>query len=543
MGANEVSLKFNKNNSPKVFKNYFAFMLKEHKNRAFGVLITLLGLATLPWLMMLITSDGVNNAGNFSIIFGFSYGDYSNGLADLNLLFFSRILMIILPFEVFNYLYDKNKMDRYWSLPISRTKLFVMNTFFVWAIVAIPTVLTYYLQIILGHLFNLAGKNLILPTLGTVAARSVVLLTICLFSLALSILSIVMTTSAFNGYICAVALNYIPLALITLVKSYTNNFPGYTPSLDSKPDTYLDLFSINGLLVKIFETDNGVNHALAISIYVAVAILILLLSALLYKRRHVDRIGSAYMFKYFYSGIIFVSVFIVLVYLFKSVVFNNRNYSIGLLDIIEDNAINIASIFTGGLVAFFIINLFMKHGKTKIFRTVISYTLIAVLAFGGSIYGFIEIEKKSALAVPELREIEEIKLVAYDGVFRERESVKDEKYAEVFYQVGVTPHFKRIFTKNPEEIAEIRDLHIKAAKQRTGFEIDNQFENRYEIPEDEYSEALVKIVYYGKSGDAGDVIMQREYYFYYDDVEALSKIFGQNIDLVPIREAFRKGLE
>ena len=543
MGANEVSLKSNKNNSPKVFKNYFKFMLKEHKNSVFGVLITLLGLATLPWLMTIITSDGVNNAGNFSIVFGFSYGDYSNGLADLNLLFFSRILMIILPFEVFNYLYDKNKMDRYWSLPISRTKLFVMNTFFVWAIVAIPTVLTYYLQIILGHLFNLAGKNLILPTLGTVAARSVVLLTICLFSLALSILSIVMTTSAFNGYICAVALNYIPLALITLVKSYTNNFPGYTPSLDSKTDSYFDLFSINGLLVRIFETDNGVNYALAISIYVAVAILILLLSALLYKRRHVDRIGSAYMFKYFYSGIVFISLFIVLVSLFKSVVFYDINYSIYLLDYIKNNAINIASIFTGGLVAFFIINLFMKHGKTKIFRTVISYTLIAVLAFGASIYGFIEIEKKSALAVPELREIEEIKLVAYDGVFRESESVKDEKYAEVFYQVGVTPHFKRIFTKNPEEIAEIRDLHIKAAKQRAGFEVDNQFENRYEIPEDEYSEALVKIVYYGKSGDAGDVIMQREYYFYYDDVEALSKIFGQNIDLVPIREAFRKGLE
>lgn len=65
-------------------------------------------------------------------------------------------------------------------------------------------------------------------------------------------------------------------------------------------------------------------------------------------------------------------------------------------------------------------------------------------------------------------------------------------------------------------------------------------ENQYEIPEDEYSEALVKIVYYDKSGAT---IMQREYYFYYDDVEVLSKIFGQNIDLVPIREAFRKGLE
>lgn len=533
MGANEVSLKLNKNNSPKVFKNYFAFMLKEHKNSVFGVLITLLGLATLPWLMMLITSDGVNNSGNFSTVFG--YIDYSNGLADQNLLYFSRVLMIILPFMVFSYLYDKNKMDRYWSLPISRTKLFMLNTFFVWAIVAIPTVLTYYLQIILGHLFNLTGKNLILPTLGTIAARSVVLLTICLFSLALSIFSIVMTTSAFNGYICVVALNYIPVALITLVKSYTDNFPGYTPSLDSKADTYLDLFSINGLLVRIFETDNGVNHALAISIYVTVAILILLLSALLYKRRHVDRIGSAYMFKYFYSGIIFVSVFIVLVSLFKSAVFNDRNYSIGLLDIIEDNAINIASIFTGGLVAFFIINLFMKHGKTKIFRTVISYTLIAVLAFGASIYGLIEIEKKSALAVPELREIEEIKLVAYDGVFRESESVKDEKYAEVFYQVGVTPHFKRHYTKNPEEIVQIRELHIKAAKQQTGFEVENQ----YEIPEDEYSRALVKIVYYDKSGAA---IMQREYEFYFDDVETLSEIFGQDIDLVPLMQEYEKGM-
>ena len=533
MGANEVSLKLNKNNSPNVFKNYFAFMLKEHKSSVFGVLIILLGLATLPWLMMIITSDSVSNDyGVFSI----NYTHFTVGVADQSLLGLSRLLMIILPFEVFKYLYDKNKMDRYWSLPISRTKLFMFNTLFVWVIVAIPTVLTYYLQIILGHFFNLTGKSLIMPTLGTIATRSVVLLTICLFSLALSVISIIMTTSAFNGYICAVALNYIPVALISLVKSYTNYYPGYTPSLDSKSDSYLDLFSINGLLMRIFEDKNGVNHVLAISIYIVFAILILLLSAFLYKRRHVERIGSAYMFKYFYTGIVFISVFIVLVSLFKSIVFNNNNYSIDLIDKIKDNAINIASIFTGGLVVFFIINMFMKHGKTKIFRTVISYTLIAALAFGTSVYGLMEIERKSALAVPELREVDEIKLVAYDGVFRESKSVKDEENAEIFNYVGVTPHFKRHFTKNPDEIAEIRELHIKAAKQQTGFEVENQ----YEIPEDEYSEALVKIVYYDKSGAT---IMQREYYFYYDDVEVLSKTFGQNIDLVPIREAFRKGLE
>lgn len=536
MGANEVSLKLNKNNSPKVFKNYFAFMLKEHKNSVFGALITLLGLATLPWLMTIITSDGVNNSGNFSIIFGISYGDYSNRLADQNLLYFSRVLMIILPFEIFRYLYDKNKMDRYWSLPISRTKLFVLNTFFVWAIVAIPTVLTYYLQIILGHLFNLTGKNLILPTLGTIASRSVVLMAICLFSLALSIFSIVVTTSAFNGYICAVALNYIPAALIALVKSYTSNFPGYTPSLDSKADLYYDLFSINGLLMRIFEDNIGVKHALAISIYVAVAILILLLSALLYKRRHVDRIGSAYMFKYFYSGIIFVSVFIVLVSLFKSAVFNDVNYSIDLIYKIKNNAINIASIFTGGLVVFFIINMFMKHGKPKIFRTVISYTLIAALAFGASIYGLMEIEKKSALAVPELIEIEEVKLVVYDGVFRESQPVKDEKYAEIFNGIGITPHFKRIVTKNPEEIAQIRDLHIKAAKQRTGYYVGE----RDGIPGYEYSEALIKIVYYGSDGE---ILMQREYNFYFDDVKIFSKIFGQDINHALIMEEFEKGME
>ncbi len=536
MGANEVSLKFDKNNSLKVFKNYFAFMFKEHKNSVFGVLITLLGLATLPWVMMIITSDSVNNnnSGTFSTAFG--YVDYSNGLADQNLLYFSRVLMIILPFMVFSYLYDKNKMDRYWSLPISRTKLFMLNTFFVWVIVAIPTVLTYYLQIILGHLFNFTGKNLILPTLGTIASRSVVLLTICLFSLSLSILSIVMTTSAFNGYICAVALNYMPVALISLVKSYTNNFPGYTPSLDTNTDSYLDLFSINGLLLRIFEDDNGVNHALAISVYVAVAILILLLSAFLYKRRHVDRIGSAYMFKYFYSSIVFVSVVIVLVFMFKSMVFNDINYSIDLLDKIKDNALNIASIFTGGLVVFFIINMFMKHGKARIFSTVISYTLIAVLAFGASFYGFMEIDRKSALAVPDLIEIEEVKLVVYDGVYKESQSVKDEKYAEIFNGIGITPHFKRIVTKNPEEIAQIRDLHIKATKQRTTIEREDQSD----VPENEYSEALVKIVYYGNDGE---ILMQREYNFYFDDVKILSKIFGQDINHALIMEEYEKGMK
>lgn len=324
------------------------------------------------------------------------------------------ILAFVAPFIVFSYLYDKPGLDNYLSMPISRKKLFFFQYAFTMIFMVVLPVLVGY---ICRNLVLIGQARATVPDISTPVGRLVYLgfmliVSAFIFSIP-SVLSIICTTTLFNGVIYAAVMHVLPAILAGFLTTiHGNRLDGVAlPIVDagryywlSYAVMHMDLFGGSNL----FGVEGGRFKAqLPLLIWFLIAVGLFYLATRLFARRRVDRIRTEFMFRGFYPGMIASFGCVLMTFFLYVSIFQDGVYD---KDLFGANLDAFIAIFVIGFVIFLVVELARYSGRPPLLKGLLSYALIFALALGLSYGAAGPWREQTSLQLPEAKHLSSIRL-------------------------------------------------------------------------------------------------------------------------------------
>lgn len=330
--------------------------------RAYILLYFLLNFISFPLMIALrmITNQNQNANVHYSLI----------GISEAGILGFSAGINMILsmasPLLLFRFVFNRNDLDTYFSLPISREKLFLKHFGFAWLLQAAALVLNRLLGLILllingGDGFLLRGfwTNLAVMLLGS------------FFFMIPTMLAVLLTATFFNALFHTALLNILPWILTGFWNLYLKNYKGYSPGPESKSQDGVLMFHrhyFNALQGDSLSLQR--EAILPVLVTFLIAALLFVLCVRLFKTRKVWRVGSGDMVKGYYPAIISIYGLLILSFFYGSI-YEQLFARDGFLQ----SSNFIFSIFLA-FAFYFVVQIIRRNGLPKIGRTIGTYVLI-----------------------------------------------------------------------------------------------------------------------------------------------------------------------
>lgn len=491
-------------------------LIKQHK--AIIIINTIANMIVSPVIILFSIINNFLYSYHFDIDYGVPAG----------ILTVTLISAVITPFIVFNYLYSKADLDTYFALPIKRKKLFSIQFIFSYLITIVPALVANYLAFIIVLLNNLLFArhyHIDIMSNASLFLQSSLILIIVTFVIMLpSIISIICTTSLFNGLLYTAVIHCFPYVFNIIWRLFDNDFFGFIshfnyfelsgfstrnslviadgiPGLELIPQTYAGLFSLwnsSGAL----NLKNLTNY-LILFIHLILAIFVFFLILYFYKHRRVERIQSDYMYKFFYPILINGFGSLILVGIFNELL-PHSSYS---------KLLEIALLYLIGFAVYYIVSIIRFHGWPKFLKTLASYSIVFfvsmsltfVLSFAAKhvrSWEFVDPQRVTTMKVYcAADELEETKY----------------EYSEYFYPIGGVNKYIEFNSSDKNKIKAMIDLQSKLVSQWNGESTDTK----------SYLKGATTIqVFY--LGEKGRLLQARVYALTNpDDIEALAEIIEQ----------------
>lgn len=496
-------------------KNYYKFLLKEH--RAYVILVPLIYfvVVVLPVIMDLVTAfnnmDDPNSAPAVS--------EYLINVSNTNWLYslaiITVILMMVTPFVVFKYLYNKNSMDKYFSLPIERGSLFLKQITFGYLLTLIPAVISYVLVLILKLSF--------IPNMqinfNDVVLRILVLLMGFLISYVVTVIAILCTTTLANGILYTLVLQSIPNLIIGIYLSFKNSIYGATSEKRFIDDAILN-WDYKTLSVDALTSSDFSTNFIKVVIWFILALILTVLAVYIYRNHKVERIASNYMVKGFYPTVISIYGIFGLTISISALI--REAQRTGVTYALKTTIKPLLVLFFLALVVYAIVQMIRLHGRPKFFRTLVSYILIFAVSLGLAILA------NKALVFDQESEIVDLdkvdKIVLYlpsegtNNYFDEKDIPRKDS-VEYFGDEGYLSPINELSIDDVETQVDIQSFHKQIiAKYKKDKNAALSFEDEVITP--------MKILYVNKEGK---ILQAREYTLHELEKQDLEAILGVKI--------------
>ncbi len=477
---------------------YILHLLRQY--RAVIVLYFLIALISYP-LFLLIQYLKMQADPNVFAYSMFAYWDYNRHAVLAGVLL---ALSIVTPYLMFSFLFNPSHLDRYFSLPVKREKLFLAHFLFGWLIEIVP--------VLFSHLLGFLIIRLLYPNLNIAAAgaapevytfpafllNSLFLLLGSLLMMMPTTLAILFTPNLFNALLYGGVLHLLPILLQLTIDTMTGSYFGYTRLRDVEV-SFKPLY-IQKNYIQTFRNLNSLTRPLTTLIGFAAAVLLLIWAVWLFKRRRAERTNGNYMFKGFYPFLIsFFGLLLLWTYIYEyyDVIFTAQWY--------RDSYIVL--IFFLALLLYFIVQTIRCHGLPNIGKTILSYLGIfaAALLLSFATHQFSEhfIVRKmpdpGRTAAVEITSAADFPLATED---EEEFELPEEDLIlnEYYYPFGVHSVQRRKMIRDKEEIAAVmawQEDYLKNIARESGRD-----------PFDYYNEKNIRLVYYAEDGA---VLLARSY--------------------------------
>lgn len=427
------------------------------------------------------------------------------------------ILMIILgavtPFIIFSFIYDKTKMDTYFSLPIKREELFLIHFTFNWLIQIIPVLISNFLAFLV---VNLLTPTSLLADMGPYSFTKFLvwsgILVVGSVILQLpSMLAILCTTNLFNGFVYALVLHLVPATMQGVWNTSATDYFGYTPARGFADSSLIEL-EFHSIYVLSSSHESGGEHWLALVIWFVVALALLALCTWLFKKHKVERTNTSYMVKGFYPTVIAIYGTLLLLILLNSSF--DEIFLYGQRPFFLQNVF--ISIFLVGFVVLFIVEIIRFHGLPKIGRTILFYLIIFAVALGLSYFLNTTVETNLATAMPDREKVAMIELTSADYQYYEPEETKS-----IFvYPFGYVTNYSQVTVEDEAAIDEIMSIH----RQMVDYWFMLDTTDRQHESMAQFNNPHLRLIYLDKDGDQ---LLARTYFVYgLGQRQALEEISG-----------------
>ncbi|RDU24479.1 FUSC family protein [Anaerosacchariphilus polymeriproducens] len=264
---------------------YHSAIIKNNFSRYYPILIayTLLWCISLPTILY-------NRLSNIKIAQGNAI-DLSDTFKGIVLKGTFSILIvlaaIIIAMITFSYLFQSRSCNMYHALPVNREQLFFSNLFSGLCFLLIPLVLTFFLIMIIGSLFHCLDLTVLTHWLGATVLMSIFFYSFAVFC------------AMFTGNILALPIFYMILNFLTVsVESIVGLlFSGLLYGYSNIGSTKTDMFSpgyyiLNRLLIENPSPGVYKTHWNFLWIYAIAAVVLILISLFIYKKRNLETAGD-----------------------------------------------------------------------------------------------------------------------------------------------------------------------------------------------------------------------------------------------------------
>ncbi|MDD2427894.1 MAG: hypothetical protein PHR78_05275 [Eubacteriales bacterium] len=428
------------------------------------------------------------------------------------------ILMVILgavtPFIIFSFIYDKTKMDTYFSLPMPRERLFLIHFAFNWLIQIIPVLISNFLAFLV---VNFITPATLLTDVGPYSFSQFLIWSgiLVLGSVMLqlpSIVAILSTTNLFNGFVYALVLHLVPITMQGVWSSSITDYFGYTPAQGFADASLIEL-EFHSIYVLSSSQQSKGEYLLALVIWFVVALALVALSTWLFKTHKVERTNTSYMVKGFYPTVIAIyGTLLLLIMLNNSFdefyYYSDRPFFLNNIFIY---------IFLFGFVVLFIVEIIRYHGMPKIGRTILFYLAIFAVALGLSFFLNTVVERWQITELPPRDKVAKVELTSADYQYYE-----GEEHKSIFvYPFGLVTNYSQVTVADEAAIDEIMNIHEQIVEQWLAWDLsDRSFE-----PNAPYNNPHLRLVYLDSDGDQ---LLVRTYYVFSSkhrqDLEEISGI-------------------
>lgn len=481
-------------------KGYLRHLLKQH--RAIAVLYFVISLIAYPvsLLFQSISKEPLRNL------------EY----APVSLAIVMVALGAVTPFIIYSFIYDKNKMDTYFSLPIRRDKLFLTHFLFSWLIQIIPMLISNFLAFLI---VNFITPNYLLLEFGPytftqfLTWSGIMIIGSVILQIP-SLLAILCTTNLFNGFVYALVLHFVPSTIQAVWNSSTTGFFGYTPAREfgNYGLTKLEFHSV--YVLSTAHEANG-EYLTSLIIWFVIALALLALGTWLFKTHQVERTNTTYMVKGFYPAVIATYGILLLLILL------NNSFDYIFVHASEPFYLNITfiSIFLVAFVVLFIVEIIRFHGLPKIGRTIVFYLLLFAVALGLSFFLNVTVDAHLTRKMPNRSKVDKIELTS--AYYQESEYVDS---PSIFvYPFGLVTNYSQETVEDDAAVDEIMAIHKEMADAWLKMDHSDLHEDRAT-----FNQPHLRLVYLDSEGD--ELMVRTLYVYSLKHRSAIEDISG--IDLI-----------
>ncbi len=338
------------------------------------------------------------------------------------------VIAIITPYMYFNYLFSKNSIDTFHSLPIKRRDLYITNLLSSIITVLIPFTIAYVLGIIVGSL----RLNLILSSFYLLSyIRMVVIIT----SIIIITIYIIMNTGTLSDSIIYTGILFVlPFIAFVAIQFFANS---YIVGYQFNSVEYLSLISPHYALFEIVTTySENYRPDVISSVWFLLSVGIAAFSVNLYKTRPSEKTEEPFTNRYFFTFVssLFTGIFLI----FVTSIWSSFSNSSNLLAI---NNLIIPVLIS--CIAYFILNIIKNRSTRGSLQTLRNFSIVTVLTFA-LCYGYVFTGGLGYIdRIPDKEDINNIVL-----------------NVDSFYEVPITPQQGgKLVIDDPENIDTFRSLH------------------------------------------------------------------------------------
>lgn len=436
------------------------------------------------------------------------------------------VMMVIFgavtPFIVFNFIYDKTKMDTYFALPFEREKLFLVHFSFGWLIQVIPALVSNFLAFLIVNSITPAEmlKDTGPYSFSKFLVWSAILVLGSLMLQLPSVLAILCTTNLFNGFVYALVLHLVPITMQAVWTTSATDYFGYTPGQGFGNSSLINL-EFHSIYTISSSMGSAGEYWPALVVWFFIALALLALSTRLFKKHKVERTNTSYMVKGFYPTVIAIYGTLLLLIMLNTGFNELFQYSDRLFFL---NSIFI-SIFLFGFVVLFIVEIIRFHGLPKIGRTILFYLAIFAVALGLSLFLNTSVENRLIKTMPPREKVAKIELTSADYEYYEGAMQR-----EIFvYPFGLVTNYSQATVEADEDIDKVMNIHREMVDDWLSLSLSERTHESYAT----YMNPHIRLVYLDGYGNK---LLTRTYYvFSLQHRQALEEITG--IDLLdPMEE-------
>lgn len=315
------------------------------------------------------------------------------------LLFVTTIISMIVPFMYFSYLFSKNSVDTYHSLPIRRRDLYITNIVASFFTVLIPFTIAYFS----GYLVAFLRFNEVFDTIfGTYELFTFIRLSVLILSIIIATTYVIMNIGTLSDAIIYTGLLFVlPFLAFVAIQFFADSYiVGYTfNSVDilSLISPHFSLFEVTGKVSAVYRSDAIASYWFLVSIVLSA------ITVTIYNRRPSEKTEEPFTNRYFFTIVtsVFTGIFLVaLISLWTSFSYYEELLSL--------RNLTIPVIISG--ITYFILNIIKNRSTKGSIVTLRNFLIVSGVTFAFCYTVVITDGFGYVYRIPSQRSIEQVEL-------------------------------------------------------------------------------------------------------------------------------------